>query len=61
MVTITDAATQRNPVIASPVYAPSARSPMYLDRSKREPGKLLSHWNLVVPEWVLNRTWAEVT
>ena len=34
---------------------------MYLDRSKREPGKLLSHWNLVVPEWVLNRTWAEVT
>ena len=37
------------------------RSPMYLDRGKREPGKLLSRWNLVVPEWVLNRTWAEVT
>ena len=34
---------------------------MYLGRSKREPGKLLSHWNPVVPEWVLNRTWAEVT
>ena len=40
-------------------HAPS--HPMYLDRSKREPGKLLSRWNLVVPEWVLNRTWAEVT
>jgi predicted transcriptional regulator of viral defense system len=34
--------------------------PMYLDRSKREPGKLLTRWNLVVPEWMLNRTWAEV-
>lgn len=40
-------------------HAPS--HPMYLDRSKREPGKLLGRWNLVVPEWVLNRTWAEVT
>lgn len=35
--------------------------PMYLDRGKREPGKLLSRWNLVVPERVLNRAWAEVT
>jgi len=33
--------------------------PMYLERSKRESGKLLSRWNLVVPERVLNRTWAE--
>ncbi|MBW2261118.1 MAG: transcriptional regulator, partial [Deltaproteobacteria bacterium] len=40
-------------------HAPS--HPMYLDRSKREPGRLLARWNLVVPEWVLNRTWAEVT
>lgn len=37
------------------------RSPMYLDRGKREPGKLLSRWNLVVPQRVLDRGWAEVT
>ncbi|MHB8911048.1 MAG: hypothetical protein ACYDAA_19405 [Syntrophales bacterium] len=40
-------------------YAPS--HPMYLERGKREPGKLLARWNLVVPERVLNRAWAEVT
>jgi predicted transcriptional regulator of viral defense system len=34
--------------------------PMYLERGKREPGKLLRRWNLVVPERVLHRTWAEV-
>jgi len=34
--------------------------PMYLERGKRESGKLLSRWNLVVPERVLNRVWAEV-
>ncbi len=39
-------------------HAPS--QPMYLERGKRESGKLLSRWNLVVPERVLNRTWAEV-
>lgn len=39
-------------------HAPS--HPIYLDRSRREPGKLLTRWNLVVPEWVLNRVWAEV-
>jgi predicted transcriptional regulator of viral defense system len=37
------------------------RRPMYLERGKRESGKLLSRWNLVVPERVLNRRWAEVT
>jgi predicted transcriptional regulator of viral defense system len=36
------------------------RRPMYLERGKREPGKLLSRWNLIVPERVRNRTWAEV-
>jgi len=36
------------------------RRPMYLERGKREPGKLLSRWNLVVPERVLHRSWAEV-
>jgi len=40
-------------------HAPS--QPRYLERSKREPGKLLTRWNLVVPERVLNRAWAEVT
>jgi len=35
------------------------RRPTYLDR-RREPGKLVVRWNLVVPERVLNRTWAEV-
>ena len=40
-------------------HAPSR--PMYLERSKREPGRLLGRWNLVVPERMLNRTWAEVT
>jgi predicted transcriptional regulator of viral defense system len=40
-------------------HAPS--QPMYLERGKREPGKLLARWNLVVPERVVNRTWAEVT
>lgn len=33
--------------------------PRYLD-SKREPGKLVKGWNLVVPERVLAHTWAEV-
>ena len=37
------------------------RQPMYLERSKRESGKLIRGWNLIVPEHVLNRSWAEVT
>jgi predicted transcriptional regulator of viral defense system len=40
-------------------HAPA--NPMYLERGKREPGKLLAGWNLVVPERVINRTWADVT
>ena len=39
-------------------HAPS--HPMYLERGKREPGRLLTGWNLVVPERVRNRTWANV-
>ena len=38
-------------------HAPA--QPRYLDR-RREPGKLVSRWNLVVPERVLSRAWAEV-
>ncbi len=40
----------------------SARAPgkpAYLERSRREPGRLLSRWNLIVPERVLNREWEE--
>jgi hypothetical protein len=32
--------------------------PRYLD-SRREPGKLLKGWNLVVPERVLSHSWTE--
>ncbi len=35
------------------------RQPSYLER-RREPGRLVKSWNLVVPERVLNRAWAEV-
>jgi predicted transcriptional regulator of viral defense system len=35
------------------------RQPRYLDR-KREAGRLVKPWNLVVPERVINRAWAEV-
>lgn len=35
------------------------RQPRYFDR-ERESGRLVKPWNLVVPERVLNRTWAEV-
>lgn len=35
------------------------RQARYLDR-KREAGRLVKPWNLVVPERVINRTWAEV-
>ncbi len=38
-------------------HAPT--QPRYLD-SKRESGRLVSGWNLVVPERVLERTWGEV-
>ncbi|HEY8206738.1 MAG TPA: hypothetical protein VIG99_04605 [Myxococcaceae bacterium] len=35
------------------------RQPRYLDR-RRETGRLVKPWNLVVPERVLHRAWAEV-
>jgi predicted transcriptional regulator of viral defense system len=40
--------------------AQAPRQPRYLDR-KREAGRLVKPWNLVVPERVLGRTWAEVS
>jgi predicted transcriptional regulator of viral defense system len=33
------------------------RCPIYLERGKRESGRLLTRWNLIVPEYILNRTW----
>lgn len=35
------------------------RQPRYLD-ARRKPGKLVAGWNLIVPDDVLGRTWAEV-
>ncbi len=39
-------------------HAPA--QPRYLERRRRERGKLVARWNLVVPERVLSRAWAEV-
>ena len=36
------------------------RQPHYLDRGKRESGRLIPRWNLVVPPEVLSRSWGEV-
>lgn len=35
--------------------------PRYFERRHRKGGKLLPHWNLIVPEQVLTRAWEEVT
>lgn len=37
------------------------RQPLYLDRSRRKGGVLAKDWNLIVPEAVINRSWAEVS
>ena len=42
-----------------PLRRLAPRQARYLDRS-RDPGKLVKGWNLVVPERVLERSWAEV-
>ncbi len=44
----------------SELRAHAPGQPRYLDR-RREPGKLVSPWNLVVPERVLRRVWAEAS
>jgi hypothetical protein len=36
----------------------SPRGPRYFD-PKRQPGKLVPEWNLVVPEQILSRVWEE--
>ena len=42
-----------------PLREHAPRQPRYFDR-KREAGRLVKPWNLVVPERVIHRTWAEV-
>lgn len=44
----------------APLRLRAPRQPRYLD-SRRESGRLVSGWNLVVPERVLKRTWEAVT
>ena len=36
------------------------QQPHYLDRDRRQSGRLVSGWNLIVPREVLERRWAEV-
>jgi len=36
------------------------RKPHYMDRSSREPGRLVESWNLVVPSRILGRAWEEI-
>jgi len=43
----------------APLRARRPKQPTYLG-SRRTPGKLVASWNLVVPEVVLERRWAEV-
>jgi predicted transcriptional regulator of viral defense system len=43
----------------APLRSHAPRQPIYLDR-KRESGRLMKPWNLVVPDRVLKRAWAEV-
>lgn len=43
-----------------PLHDLRPRQPHYLERVKREPGRLVSEWNLVVPREVFERAWGEV-
>ena len=43
-----------------PLHDRRPKRPHYLDRSRRESGRLVKDWNLVVPPDVLDRTWGEV-
>jgi predicted transcriptional regulator of viral defense system len=37
------------------------RKPHYMVRGSRKPGHLVASWNLVIPNEILERSWAEVT
>ncbi len=43
-----------------PLRRRSPRTPHYLSRADRHPGKLVAGWNLVVPPVVLEKAWQEV-
>ncbi len=36
------------------------KQPHYLERQKRTSGSLVPNWNLIVPDMIINRSWAEV-
>lgn len=36
------------------------KQPHYVDRDSNEPSRLVSDWNLVVPEYLLSRAWSDV-
>jgi predicted transcriptional regulator of viral defense system len=40
--------------------AHSPAQPHYFERRRRKGGKLISRWNLIVPEHILTRSWGEV-
>ena len=44
-----------------PLRAHRPSKPHYLDRRKRESGRVVTDWGLVVPKEVLDRSWEEVT
>jgi len=35
------------------------RQPHYVNRNQKEPAQLISEWNLILPESIINRTWEE--
>jgi predicted transcriptional regulator of viral defense system len=44
----------------NPLRVLRPRQPHYLERGKRTAGRLVTDWNLVLPEAVLHRSWGEV-
>ncbi len=42
------------------LHALQPRHPLYLERGKRESGRLAPGWNLIVPHEVFERSWADV-
>jgi len=41
--------------------AKSPKHPTYFERRQRQGGRLVSHWNLFVPENIVTRSWGEVS
>jgi predicted transcriptional regulator of viral defense system len=35
------------------------RSPHYMERRSRSGGRMMAQWNLIVPEWLVERVWEE--